>query len=232
VVGAEDQGAEVPSLSGAAGPAELRTVQRDVEPQEGESASRLTSSYADALRAYQDGRYAEAERLFREVAEAGGEKAGTAAIHEAHAARNGAGCQRAVVLYDEVVRRYGGSMVADEAALQAASCYQALGQVDSARKHLERLSLRPAYAEQAQRLLAALSPAEPGSRTGTAVASKRASTAAASAPAAAPPATVATLAAPATAAETAQAESDAEASKPSAPAGAAAPAPAASSADP
>jgi len=119
----------------------------------------LPPTYEEAMRAYQDGRYAEAERLFSEVSKSGGEKAGSAALHEAHAARNGSGCQRAASYYDEVALRFAGSSVADEAAWHAALCYRALGQMDRARAQLEKLEQRPAYRARVERLLA---PSEPG----------------------------------------------------------------------
>lgn len=117
-----------------------------------------TDTYRDAITAYQEGRYAEAERLFSEVAAAGGEKAAAAALHEAHSARNGSGCQRAVVLYDQVSARYQGSTVSDESAWQAATCYQALGQTERARAHYRSLAERPAYATRASEALARLEP--------------------------------------------------------------------------
>lgn len=116
----------------------------------------LRPSYQDAMAAYQAGRYAEAERLFSEVSALGGEKAGAAALHEAHAARNGSGCQRAASFYDQVARAYAGSSVADEAAWQAANCYRALGQPERARAHLRLLTSRSAYAEQANKVLGSL----------------------------------------------------------------------------
>jgi hypothetical protein len=136
-----------------------------VAKEEGESAKRAPSAapstdspvlpptYEEAMRAYQDGRYAEAERLFGEVSKTGGEKAGAAALHEAHAARNGSGCQRAASYYDEVALRFGGSSVANEAAWHAALCYRALGQTERARVHLERLRSMPAYQARVEKLL-------------------------------------------------------------------------------
>jgi tetratricopeptide (TPR) repeat protein len=118
-----------------------------------EAAPVLPPSYEEAMAAYQDGRYAEAERLFGEFSKAGGEKAGAAALHEAHAARNGSGCQRASSYYDEVALRFGGSSVASEAAWHAALCYRALGQFERARAHLERLKSEPAYAGRVEKML-------------------------------------------------------------------------------
>ncbi len=109
------------------------------------------TTYAEAMSAYHEGRYAEAERLFSEVAAAQGEKAGSAALHQGHAARNGSGCQRAATLYDDVAEQYEGSPLGDEASWHAASCYQALGQLKRARSHYVGLLKSPAFAERARR---------------------------------------------------------------------------------
>jgi tetratricopeptide (TPR) repeat protein len=120
---------------------------------ESAEAPLLPPTYQEAMAAYQDGRYAEAERLFGEVSKAGGEKSGSAALHEAHAARNGSGCQRAASYYDEVAHRFAGSSVSNEAAWHAALCYRALGQFERARAHLERLRAQPAYVARVEKLL-------------------------------------------------------------------------------
>lgn len=109
-----------------------------------------------ALAAYHAGRYAEAEGLFQKVAEAGGPQASRAALHEAHAARNGTGCQRAAGLYDTVATRYPGTPTADEASWHAASCYRALGQRERAAAHYRSLATRPGYADRAHQALSAL----------------------------------------------------------------------------
>jgi len=126
------------------------------------------TTYSDAMAAYHEGRYAEAERLFGEVAAQGGEKAATAALHEGHAARNGSGCQRAARIYDAVAERFSGSSLADEASWHAASCYQALGELGRARAHYLALKENPAFRERAS---AALSSVDE-SLTATALASR------------------------------------------------------------
>ena len=139
----------------------------DQDEAEDESESRVSrernrekqrAAYADAMTAYQQGRYAEAERLFSEVASAGGEQAASAALHEGHAARNGSGCQRAAAIYDEVAARAGGGTIAHEAAWHAASCYRAMGQVARALGHYKKLAAEGAFAERAQQAMAELSP--------------------------------------------------------------------------
>lgn len=144
------------------------------------------ADYSEAMRAYQAGSYAEAERLFSEVAARGEEKAGAAALHEAHAARNGSGCQRASAIYDEVALRYRGTPVGDEASFHAANCYRSLGQLARARAHLEHLKEHPAYKTQVEQTLLAISTSEAG-QSQRAAAAAPAKPASASAPAPASP---------------------------------------------
>lgn len=119
----------------------------------GENPANERETYSDAMAAYQEGRYAEAERLFSEVASGGGELAASGALHEGHAARNGSGCQRAAALYDAVAARFAGGTLADEASWHAASCYRAMGQLKRASAHYVALKDRPAFASRAQTAL-------------------------------------------------------------------------------
>jgi TolA-binding protein len=131
------------------------------------------TAYTEAMSAYQEGRYAEAERLFSEISAAGGEKSAAAALHEGHAARNGSGCQRAAAIYDSVAERFASGTVANEASWHAASCYRAMGQVSRAAAHYRDLEQVAAYAGRAQKALseiaalakAAGAPEHPGSST-------------------------------------------------------------------
>lgn len=118
------------------------------------SPGSLAQTYRDAMTAYQEGRYAEAERLFSDVASQGDERAASAALHEGHAARNGSGCQRAAALYDSVAERFQGGTVGDEASWHAATCYRAMGQLKRAAAHYSRLKERAAYASRAEKALA------------------------------------------------------------------------------
>jgi len=161
VLGTEGNGDAEPTATGARGTESAAAPGAAAEAALADGAGTAKSDkegYREAMSAYQQGRYAEAERLFSEVAAAGGEKAAAAALHEAHAARNGSGCQRATALYDQVSGRYAGSTVADEAAWQAASCYQALGQIARARAHYQALAARPAYRTRAEQAMSALDP--------------------------------------------------------------------------
>lgn len=127
----------------------------DETPEKGtvSSASSMAQTYRDAMSAYQEGRYAEAERLFSDVASEGDERAASAALHQGHAARNGSGCQRAAALYDSVAARFEGGTVGDEASWHAATCYRAMGQLARAAAHYSRLKLRAAYASRAEKAL-------------------------------------------------------------------------------
>jgi len=136
------------------------------------------TTYSEAMAAYHEGRYAEAERLFGEVAAQGGEKAGSAALHEGHAARNGSGCQRAARLYDAVAEHFTGTTLAEEASWHAASCYQALGELGRARAHYVALEGSPAFRDRAAAALTAVDEALENARgmprADTAVASAQA----------------------------------------------------------
>ena len=140
--------ARTPDTAGA----EERST-KEGSPTKDNSPGALAETYREAMSAYQEGRYAEAERLFSDVASQGDERAASAALHEGHAARNGSGCQRAAALYDSVAARFEGGTVGDEASWHAATCYRAMGQLKRAAAHYSQLKARPAYASRAQKAL-------------------------------------------------------------------------------
>ena len=129
--------------------------QSETKEQSGDAGS---EAFQQALAAYRAGRYAEAERLFEAIAEAGGDEAPQAALHAARSARASGGCPEAAARFDEVHSRYAGTAVAAEAAWQAAGCYRSMGQIDRARKNYQALADVPGYADRAQTALAALEP--------------------------------------------------------------------------
>jgi TolA-binding protein len=137
--------------------------------------------YNEAMDAYRGGRFAEAQRLFDDIAKSGGTNAASASLFAAQSARSSSGCGSAAERFDQVNVRYPGSHIGNEAAWQAADCYRALGQNDRARRNYQALLAAPAYAERAQRAMDELTLAE------NEVASRRAR-AKAAAPAARPPA--------------------------------------------
>ncbi len=171
----------------AAEPAPADTL--DQAAQAGKKAESTTGSAGDAgdspydraMSAYRAGRYAEAERRFEDVAQAGGDKAASAALYSALAARSSSGCRTAAARFDEVSSRYSGSGVGNEATWQAADCYRSMGDNDRARRHYTALLTTSGYSERAQAALDSLDSAGGG---GAAVASRHA---AAAPKAAAPP---------------------------------------------
>lgn len=117
--------------------------------------------YEDALSAYRDRKYDEAQRRFSEVAARGGENAASAALYAAQSARARSGCPTAAPLFDEVFRKYADSQPGREAAWQAASCYRMLGDFERARHDYEALLNTPGYADRAQAALASLGDTDP-----------------------------------------------------------------------
>ncbi|MGC4092094.1 MAG: hypothetical protein QM756_30275 [Polyangiaceae bacterium] len=129
-------------------------VARDEPPSPGDRA------YEEALGAYRDRKYEEAQRRFAEVAASGGTNAASAALYEAQSARARSGCPTAAPLFDEVYRKYPDSQPGREAAWQAASCYRTLGDFERARHDYEALLSTPGYADRAQAALASLGDSE------------------------------------------------------------------------
>lgn len=161
-----------------------------VEESESLAASRETEAdraYEQALAAYRDRRYEEAQRRFDEVAARGGENAASAALYAAQSARARAGCPTAALLFEQVHQRYPDTSAGHEASWQAAGCYRTLGDFERARAHYEALLHTPGFADRAQAALASLGDAEPSEFAASgAVASKRARPAAATGAGAAP----------------------------------------------
>jgi TolA-binding protein len=160
-------------------------------------------AYDQAMSAYRRGEYKVAQEQFEAIASEGGDRAPSARLFAAHAARSSSGCGEAASKFDTVHQQFPGTDVAQEAAWQAASCYRALGQLDQARAHYQRLLDAPAYADRAQHALARLdaqhaemvaskSGAPPPSKPVTSTPAKTKASAAKSSRPAAPPATRAT----------------------------------------
>ncbi len=134
------------------------------------------SAYDRAMAAYRAGRYAEAQRRFDDVAQAGGDKAASAALYAALATRSSSGCRTAAARFDEVSSRYSGTSVANEASWQAADCYRSMGDSARARRHYTALLSVTGYSARAQAALDSLNSTVGGSGAG--VASRRAAHAA------------------------------------------------------
>ena len=118
------------------------------------------TEYNEAMDAYRGGRFAEAERLFDDIARGGGTNAASASLLAAQSARSSTGCGSAAERFDQVNVRYPGSHIGNEAAWQAADCYRALGQNERARRNYQALLAAPAYAERARRAMDELTVAE------------------------------------------------------------------------
>jgi TolA-binding protein len=160
--------AERPSLPAAPPAAAAKAAEapgsRSDELSDGAAAARAGDSdraYEEALGAYRDRRYDEAQRRFSDVASRGGDNAASAALYAAQSARARSGCPTATPLFDDVYRRYPDSPPGREAAWQAAGCYRTLGDFERARREYELLLQTPGYADRAQAALASLGDAEP-----------------------------------------------------------------------
>lgn len=130
-------------------------------PEEGESLSAKQAvetdrSYEDALGAYRDRRYDDAQTRFEQLAARGGDKAPSAALYAAQAARARSGCPTAAVLFERVYQQFPESPPGHEAAWQAASCYRALGDFERARYHYDAVLRAPGYGDRAQAALASM----------------------------------------------------------------------------
>jgi TolA-binding protein len=133
------------------------------ESQAASKATEADRAYEEALGAYRDRRYDEAQRRFDEVATRGGENAASAALYAAQSARAHTGCPAAALLFEQVHQRFPDSPSGQEAAWQAAGCYRTLGDFERARHHYEALLHTPGFADRAQAALASLGDAEPQS---------------------------------------------------------------------
>lgn len=134
------------------------------EEKESEAASRAAESdraYEEALTAYRDRRYDDAQRRFDEIAERGAGNAASAALYAAQSARARSGCPTAALLFEQVYQTYTESVSGQEAAWQAAGCYRTLGDFERARYHYEVLLQTPGFADRAQAALASLGDATP-----------------------------------------------------------------------
>jgi hypothetical protein len=124
------------------------------EPEPAESAG--DSAFQAALTLLKEGRNKEAREQFESVAARGGADAAPAAFHAAEAARNELGCPEAAKLFDQVPFHYPGTRAGYDATFQAATCYEAIGDVEKARRNYQALLDEPSYSERAKGALAQL----------------------------------------------------------------------------
>jgi TolA-binding protein len=114
------------------------------------------SAFQAALSALRQGRNKEAREQFESVAARGGADAAQAAFHAAEAAKNELGCAEAAKLFDQVPFQYPGTRPGYEATFQAASCYEAVGDVEKARRNYQALLDEPSHGERARAALVQL----------------------------------------------------------------------------
>jgi hypothetical protein len=141
--------------------------------------------------------FAEATRHFDEAAQNGDTNA---ALWAAESVREGQGCALALGRFDQLSQKAAGSWVGNEAALRAARCQIAMGQLDPAREKLNRLAQVPSHQQAAQQAMNELQVAERKKAGGTSAAGGAAAAQRRAAPPAPKPAAPSTKA-PATQAE-------------------------------
>lgn len=112
--------------------------------------------YEQALSAYRDRRYEEAQRRFEALASRTGGSAASAALYAAQSARARVGCPTAAPLFEQTYARFPDTQPGYESAWQAAGCYRTLGDFERARHHYELLLKKPGYADRAQAALASM----------------------------------------------------------------------------
>jgi TolA-binding protein len=126
--------------------------------------------YQSALAAYHAGRYKEARQQFESVVARGGPQAPEAALYASQATKSGEGCGAAAPLFDQVSLRYPGTHAGYQATWEAAGCYEALGDLEKARRSYQALLDETSYATRAAAAIAELDRIE---GTGNAVASRK-----------------------------------------------------------
>lgn len=114
------------------------------------------TAFQAALDALKEGRNKDAREQFESVAARGGADAAQAAFHAAEAAKNELGCSEAAKLFDQVPFQYPGTRPGYDATFQAASCYEATGDIEKARRSYQALLDEPSYAERARAALVQL----------------------------------------------------------------------------
>jgi TolA-binding protein len=150
------------------------------ETAEPEPIAEGDSAFQSGLSALQSGRYKEARQQFEGLAARGGPEAAEAALHAARAAKSEEGCSVAALLFDQVPTRYPSTTAGYDATLEAAACYETLGDAEKARRAYQALLDVPTHADRAKGGLAQLDRVDPPEQ----VATRKAKAAPASAPAA------------------------------------------------
>jgi len=139
-------------------------------------------AYASALDLYGAGRYAEAEKSFKEVAAGNSKNAPQAALFAAKSAEAAYGCGKAAAMYEAAASRYGATTPGAESLWGAANCYKAIGSFDKATIFYNELRKVAGYRDRAEAELASMRASQQNR-----VAARKAATADQAAAAAAPP---------------------------------------------
>jgi TolA-binding protein len=106
---------------------------------EAEGPGEAESAFQSGLVALESGRFKEARQQFEGVAARGGPEAAEAALHAARAAKSEEGCAVAAPLFDQVPTRYPSTKAGYDATLDAAACYETLGDTEKARRTYQAL---------------------------------------------------------------------------------------------
>jgi TolA-binding protein len=114
------------------------------------------SVFHAALGAYRAGRFKEARQQFESVVAQGGRDAPQAAYYAAQSAKSAEGCGVGAPLFDQVSQRYPGTRAGYDGTWEAASCYQAIGDTEKARRAYQALLDEPIYGTRARNALAEL----------------------------------------------------------------------------
>ena len=126
-----------------------------------EASGEGDSAFQSGLAALQNGRYKEARQQFEGVAARGGPDAADAALHAARAVKGDEGCSAAAALFDQVPTRYPSTKAGYDATLEAAACYELLGDTEKARRTYQALLDVPSHSDRAKSGLAQLDRIDP-----------------------------------------------------------------------
>jgi hypothetical protein len=128
-------------------------------------------AYAEAMSAYQEQRYLEAQKQFDSIVESQGRNAASAELYAALAAEAVQGCAAALPRFDSVAARNPDTDLGHTATWRSATCRAQLGQERRATLDLQKLLAVPAYSARAKVALGQLAL---GAGEAVAVAEKRA----------------------------------------------------------
>jgi hypothetical protein len=149
-------------------------------------ATQQKDAFGAAMDLYQQGRYAEAEKAFRAVAASGSKNAPTADLYAAKSSERALSCSAAAPKYMDVASRWKNTSPGFEAMYDAANCYKAMGDVDTAQKLYTTLMGVAGYRDRAESALADLKLAQRQVASKKAAPAKPAAPPAAQAPASPP----------------------------------------------